>query len=314
MAKQSLQAKPGNSKSVKDSGPVANTGTALPIPTVNAKAMSKDVGLAVIASLASAEDSITQGEQMVALGRKKRYDAQSQLTLAIVKAATNDKSIDLTAAFSEDKKLQNYLNNQIGIALGYRTVMDVPGKKGEQVVSYVKEVYKYFPAPGEDRDTPEYRHKQSTRTNFATRLKQCEMAAASIIADKTKATFDKENGTLRLEGPAVKQQFGVSSVLLNERQTIENKKDNSKIELKEKPSFTAMAARAAEAIGGRPVKRGSNTRGAGAGGFKGKKPADFVLDGAKILVDNIKKLKEEDMTDALKVQLQALVNAINDVL
>jgi len=284
-------------------------GTALTIPKISAKAMSKDVGIALIRDLAATDSDMEKGKQMLAAAATKRYDLQSRLTLVIVKAAVNETSINLSHAFSDDKKAQGLLNNQLGVALGYREIAMLPN--GKATVQYVKDVYPYFPAPGEDRDTVEYKKKQTTRTSFLHRLKQCCMVANGIIADKTKAEIDKESGVLRLTGPAVKKQFGASSVLLNEKQTVKDGKSKTETKLTEKPSFTAIAARAAEAHG-KVINRVSNTRGAGPGGFKGASPEKLVIAGADAMIAALSKIK--DVTDAMKDKLRALVTACNNAL
>ena len=281
------------------------TGTALAIPKISAKAMSKDVGVALIRDLAATDADTEKGKAMLAAATTKRYDLQSKLTLAIVKAATNEASINLSHAFSDDKKAQGLLNNQLGVALGYREIAALPN--GKTTVQYVKEVYPYFPSPGEDRDTVEYKKKQTTRSGFLHRLKQCCMVANGIIADKTKAEIDKESGVLKLTGPAVKKQFGTSSVLLNEKQTITDSK-GTETKLIEKPSFTAIAARAAEAHG-KIINRVSNTRGAGPGGFAGASPEKVVIAGADAMIAALAKIR--DVTDAMKDKLRALVTACN---
>jgi len=282
-----------------------STGTALAVPKINAKAMSKDIGVALIRELAATDADTEKGKAMLAAAATKRYDLQSKLTMAIVKAASNESSIDLSHAFSDDKKAQGLLNNQLGIALGYREVATLPN--GKATVQYVKDVYPYFPAPGEDRDTVEYKKKQTTRSGFLHRLKQCCMVANGIIADDTKAEIDKASGVLRLTGPAVKKQFGTSSVLLNEKQTVKDSK-GTETKLTEKPSFTAIAARAAEAHG-KVINRVSNTRGAGPGGFQGASPEKVVIAGADAMISALAKIK--DVTDAMKDKLRALVTACN---
>lgn len=291
------------SKPAKANGGEASDTALVPIK-INAKALSLDVGVAIIRDLAGTDEAMEKAQAMLANAKTKRYDLQSRLTLAIVKAASNETSINLAHAFNDDKKAQTLLNNQLGLALGFREQIM---HKGKPVIQFVKEVYSYFPAPGEDRETVEYKKKQTTRTNFLHRLKQCCMAASAIISDKTKAEIDKDTGVLKLSGPAVKSQFGATSVLLNEKQTQPDAKGKDQ-KLTEKPSFTAIAARAAEAHG-KIVNRVSNTRGAGAGGFKGKTPDEVISAGCEAMIAALN--KASNLAETTLTKLRALVNACN---
>lgn len=272
------------------------------IPVIDKKALQKDVGIKVIAAMCSARSDDDEANKLKTAAAAKNFDAQSQLTFAIVNAALADKSIDLAPAFGEDKKLYGFLTNQIGLALGYREVVETP--KGGQTVAYSKAVHAYFPAPGDDKDAPETMQKNTYRQNFLHRLKQCLQGAAHIVASKTKAEIDKKAGTLRITGPAVKEQFGVSSVLLNGKEKTEDAKGNE-VTLKSKPSFTAMATKAGEAYG-----LGSAPRVQNAGGTRGLAvdPNKAIESLAKSLIAAIERIK--DVNDTVRAQLNGVSNAI----
>lgn len=249
-------------KKVQPTAPVVEVATReIVIPKISAKAMSKDVGPLAIAALAQ---SLGDDQKAVALAQgaeRKRYEVLSSLTLAISKAAKADPSIDLTATTRvgpEGTRAMGVLNDQLGIALGFREVAEV---KGKQRLVYAKAVAQYFPQTGEDKDLPEVKRKGSFRSNFLTTLKKAAMTALGLNERGIDAKYDKKEGTLMLAGPEIKKQFGQPSVLLNEVQRPQ--KGNEKIELKEKPSFTAIAAKAAEAHG-KVINRTSNTRGGAA--------------------------------------------------
>src|SRR5262245_42034439 len=102
---------------------------------VNAKAMQVGIGPEVIGLLDRALNEETKAHEMLDGVKTKRYDAISKFVLGILHAANNDKAIDLSAAFSGDKNRMNKLNNQIGIALGYRELQETAD--GENTVQRV---------------------------------------------------------------------------------------------------------------------------------------------------------------------------------
>lgn len=271
------------------------------IPVIDKRAMQKDIGIKVISALSQSVADTEKAQQLTRAANERAFDAQSQLTMAIVKLATIDKSIDLSTAFdAENKKGYTHLTNQIGLALGYREVYTI---KDKQTVAYSKAVFAHFPAPGDDADDPETKRKQSNRSNFLHRLKQCVQAADGIIAKGTKAEIDKKAGTLRLTGPAVKEQFGHNTVLLDGKQKIEDGKGNE-VELKVRPSFTAIATQAGEAHGmvGRQRTDTGGTRGVAVD------PNKAVESLCKSLVAALEKVK--NVTDTMRQQLATVANAI----
>lgn len=219
---------------------------AAPLATVKASALSTDVGPAVIAALSASvarEDKIKQEVHDLAT---KRYDMLAKLTNGIVKAAKNDDSIDLNAIFTPGAEKRK-LEQQVGLALGYLEVVEPPkGSKSKAKIGTAKSVAKYFPSGRDQKDSVEYRRKQTFRQNFTHQVTKCIQSAAAIISEKMNAEIDK-SGTLKLTGPAVEKHFGAPSVLLNEKQTVQN--GNTAIQLKEKPSFTAIGRIAAEKAG-----------------------------------------------------------------
>jgi hypothetical protein len=239
--------------------PVVETAVSI-IPKIKAGAMSKDVGPIVIAGLAQAYADETKGRELITGAQSKTYNLLAQLTQAIVKAAKADTSIKLSVASGTDAKAQGLLNDQIGIALGFRDVITVgSGDKTKQRVTYAKSVAQFFPMPNEDKQSDAYKRKTTMRSNFLHMVKKCELAADAIIQQDMDVKMDKASGSLMLSGPAVKKQFGQASVVLNEKQTVTDSKGNE-TKLNERPSFTALAAKAKESHGG-TIHRGSNTRG-----------------------------------------------------
>lgn len=239
------------------------------IPRVNSKALSKDVGPAAVKLAFQSETDAVKAQQLGEQAKKSKYAVMAMLTQAIVKAARADKTIDLTATAKsgpDGAKAMNTLNDQIGLALGLREVITVgEGDKAKEKVVWTAAVKAFFVPDTADKDSDLYKKVTAFRGNFVTQMKRAAMAAMGIVTRDIETKIDKESGTLLLSGPEIKKQFGQPSVLLNERQTVANtKKGGDDIKLKEKPSFTAIAAKAKEAAGGAPVNRSSNTRGAAA--------------------------------------------------
>jgi hypothetical protein len=244
----------GRAETAAEKAANETTGGLVPIKK---SALSLDVGPRVIHALfANSErlDAIT--EEMHIL--KKSYAQLSELTAAITKAAKADTSIDLTSAFSGEVKQIAKLNNQLGIALGFRVVRKgEPDKSGVAYDAVVtsESVADCFPMPGEDKKLPAIRRKETFRSNFMTQLKKCAMAAHAIIENDIDARFDTKAGTLLISGPAVRKHFGQERVLLDERKTVGS--GDAKVELSEKPSFTALANIGAASQGVAPAVAGS---------------------------------------------------------
>lgn len=297
-----------NAAALKGKGKEALKNTTA-IVTVNAKAMSKDVGPLVIAGLAKVSEDEAAAHALQSAADRKRYDLLAITTQAIVKAANNDPSIDLTSAFAGDPKKMNVLNDQLGIALGFREVRTfetAPGKEMQRVV-YAKSVAGYFPTNADAKGSDDAKRKGTLRSNFLHMLKKCTQAAVAIIDKDMDFEVDKKAGTLLISGPQVKKMFGADEVLLDEKQTVTTGEDT--IKLKEKPTFTALAAAAAHDHGA-AVHRGSNTRGAKVGT---NKPEDVIAALAKSMIAAIGKVKEK-ATDKMVQDLSAVRSAIDNLI
>jgi hypothetical protein len=281
------------------------------IVSVKQGALSLDVGPTVLAGLAS---TFKDEEKMLELQRgieSKRYDLLAQTTNAIIKAATADDTIDLSAAFSGDSKKMKVLNDQLGLALGFREVSVLPATKegGPEVkrISWAKAVSKYFPtAKDTNKESPEYKRKDTLRSNFLHMVKKCAQAANGIMVSDAKVTVDKESGTLQLSGPAIQEKFGQETVLLNEKQVIGE--GEAKVKLAAKPSYTAVAAMGAEAAG-KVMQTRKDSRVAS----NAVDPATAVKSIAKSLADACGKLKLP-ADDETKRALSIAQNAIDKVL
>lgn len=220
------------------------------IVTVKSGALSTDVGPMVLAGLDKSYKEEQKAQAILQEVEGKRYDLLAQTTQAIVKAVKADDSINLSAAFSGDPKAMNRLNDQIGLALGFREVTETaPDKNGQIIrrVAYAKAVTKYFPGPKDDKNSAETKRKATLRTNFLHLVKKCAQAAAGITANDLTLSVDKASGTLALSGPKIAETFGAEKVLLNEKKQVGE--GEAAVTLKEKPSFTAIAKMGAAAAG-----------------------------------------------------------------
>lgn len=270
------------------------------IYSVNAKALSVDVGPKVLAGLAKSMELESEANKMLGAVKTGRYDAMTMTTEAIVKAAKADKSIDLTLAFSAEKKNVEKLNIQLGLALGFREYHDTG--KGAKRLIYAKSVQGYFPAPTDTKGSEEAVKKATLRSNFSHMLKKCTQAACAITEQGITIKNDTKAGTLRISGPRVEEVFGAKSVLLNERQKFTD--GDKKVELKDRPSFTALASLAA-ADHGAVVIRKSGSRGAGI-------VADPIVAMKSLcasLVAGIAKI-EKPMPQAIREALESVESAI----
>lgn len=276
--------------------------------TVKPSAMSVNVGPSVLATMDKAYKDEQKANELLSGVEAKRYDVQAQLTQAILKAATEDETIDLSATFAGDPKKMNNLNNQLGLALGFREVYTVKANDGSPIekIDYSREAFKYFPtAKDTDKTSAEYKRKNTLRGNFLTLVKKCAQAAAGIQTSGAKVELDKDAGTLKLSGPAIEKTFGASEVLLNEKQTVGE--GETAVKLLQKPSYTAIGRMGAEAEGKVLATRpDSRVRSA-------TSPAQAIQSICQTLVDACGKLKDVPDDDT-KRELSKAQNAIDQLL
>jgi hypothetical protein len=292
-------------------------------------ALSTEVGPRVINALYGFEQRVNElSAEMHELKGSKRYEQLSAITLAIVKAAKAEHKIDLSAAFSGDPKKIGLLNNQLGIALGFREVKSSePDKAGVSydVVVTSQAVKDAFPMPGEtEKNCADFKRKNTFRANFLTQLKKCAQAAFAIIDEKIEAKYDDKAGTMQISGPAVRKAFGQERVVLDERKTIGT--GDTKVELNDKPSFQALANIGAAAAGaatvqtpsGTPGSRGNKTGtvgGAAAQDAEAKAQTTGKLSLNKAVVSICRSLREtldkcDKLADETIAALEELQNAI----
>lgn len=290
-------------KKVKAEKPAAD------IVKVDPKAMQVDIGPKVVALFDRSAQADATALDHIDRAKNLKYDAISTLTLAIINAAKADKGIDLSAAFSGDRKAMEKLNDQIGLAIGLKEIVTtVDGDKKVQRVVVAKSVAKYFPSAKDDKDSPEYKRKNTFRANFATQIKTCAQAAEGIIQTGVVVTMDNQAHTLKLSGPKVVEHFGQDNVLLNENAS--QKGDDAK--LKVKPSFAELRALGGEKHDAE-VKRGSNTRGTQISAAQPKTPTDPDTALSSLCYSLIQGLGkyEGDLSAKVKDSLAMVMNAIS---
>lgn len=278
------------------------------LATVNAKALSVDVGPAVLANLVKAHDEEDKGRSLLAASEKKRYDAISSVTIAIMKAANADDGIDLGASFKADRKANSLLNDQIFIALGLMEKKTVGDK---ETLVYTKAAAKFFPAKDDDPKAEATKRKSQLRNNFIQIVKRGAQAAEGMIQKDISAKMDAKEGTLRISGPSVLKEFGMSEVLLNEKQTIKGAgKDGGDVLLTAKPSFTAVAALGA-AEHGATVQRGNTSRSRGTIQTNPDAAIEAVADSVVKLCE---KMDAKNLTEKQTAALKKIQNAVDKVL
>lgn len=271
---------------------------------VSSKALSTDLGPVIVASLAKTYDEEAKANEMLKGVDAKRYDLLANTTMAIVKAYEADESISSSAAFSPDKKTVQKLNDQLCIALGVREYQDI---KGKQKLVYSKAVSRYFPTAKDPKGAEATVRKATLRSNFVHMLKKCAQAATAIVEKDMEASVDKETGTLLISGPTVEKAFGVKEVLLNEKQNIKVDGQEKPLELKQRPSFTALGNIAAVEHGA-VIKGGSSDR-----TKKAIVDPDLAMESlADTVVKAVSRLSK--LTDKQRTALESMQSAIDKVL
>lgn len=301
----------------------AEASTAVTVPKLNPDALSVDVAPRVLSMLTDAEKAEQKLHEQERKVEGTRYAARKEIVLAMLKAAAADTQIDLHNYY-RDTKAVTRINEQIGLALGWRAITTKTVGKGDKMRTIESTVYspsvsKFFPS---DKDGPTERSKKTNfRTNFLHLIKECGQAAATILAEGMKVEEVPAEQTLMLTGPAVEKHFGVAEVVLNEKQVVPVIDDETgeqatdtegkplETKLSVKPSLTAIAKMGAAKR--QPQAAGSGTGKAGAG--KAKEPP-IVGDAAFVslcetLLKAINRI-EGRPTDKQKRAMEQVANAI----
>jgi hypothetical protein len=309
-----LKAKPVKGKPEADK---SATAAHRQIAVVKSTAISANVGPTVLALLDTANRNEEKYKELRQDVQDKRYDAMAALTMGIVKAAKADGSIDLTPACSDKHPGMARLNDQLGLALDFKEVVTLgEGAKAKQAIRYNGRAAK-FVSPGKDATDLEKRRANTLRSNFVTMVKKCAQAAEHILTEKVVAKADQKAGTLLLSGPSIKREFGADSVLLDGKQTVEIKNKKGEVvgekKLKAKPSFQALADRAAAAHGKITVARGGMIGGRVDSRKQQLDPASYIASVAKVFIQACERIKGQPSEDT-KRSLESVRSAIDKCL
>jgi hypothetical protein len=206
------------------------------------EAMSKDVGVKVLAGLSKSTLDLQDAEDVLDTAKRKQNGHLGSLMHAFWKAARNDPSIKIGDAFSEQKPLLKDLRQRLEVAVGLkeRKVND------DGTVTFVqpKEVQAFFCQPGEDKTTKEGVQKENFRTNFATQFTMCMKSACEAVQGELELKMDDKSGLLVASGKSIKEHYGCDQITLNEQRKGQNK-DGTTVKLDKIPSFTGLARLAA---------------------------------------------------------------------
>lgn len=182
------------------------------IAPIKSGALSVDVGPIVLETLTRESKEEEKHRSALMAVEQRTNAALSMLTNATIKAAMADPSIDLNSGFRKGTPY-NKLSTQIQVALGIKEFFEL--KSGSQGIRYTAAAKKFFPAPTDKKNSPEYRRKATFASNFAHSLKKCIGAAAGALDLNAKPVIDAETQTLRISGPGVKEHFGTETVTLD---------------------------------------------------------------------------------------------------
>lgn len=222
-------------------------------PYVAPAAMSADVGQKVLLQYGQAyEEGVELKDQLQKVETRQRSQLLL-LTEAFVKAAKNDKRINLTALNVKSEKPDDVkeLRQQLEVAIGLRTVaMNADGTRKFEYADWAKPL---FPTAQEKQDDKSaWQAKENFRTNFATQFKKCMGAASTIWERGIQIEIDEGTGQLTISGPKVKEHFSVDTVTLNEkREVLVDDPDGvkRKTKLTKIPSFTELDRMASQKAG-----------------------------------------------------------------
>lgn len=299
----------GKAASPPPSGKKAAGAAALPTLFLAAGAISKDVGPAVLASLAAAQKDEERAHELLGSVDSKRYDALSQMTRALVLAIDNDPHINIEDAFSTEKKRVERIYEQCRVALGIKVPRKIEIGGVETIISeYAPAVAKLFPSKADKPGSDTHKRKDTLRSNFTHALKKCLGAAIGILDMNADMEVDKDTGTLLLTGPAVKVAFGSETVTLDGRQSVGE--GESVVKLNMKPSYEGVAKIAQQKRGAVASPRKAGVSTAGAGPVQPVNSDEAFGSLCNSLIAALNKMQGRPSEDAVKAML-SVESAIN---
>jgi hypothetical protein len=212
---------------------------------VNPKAMSIDIGEKAVAAFKQTKDDDQQIADMQAQNRVQKGQTLAMLTEAFFVAATNDKNVKLGNIHSDVAADQKDLRTRLEVAIGIKIASR--NDDGTEKIVYSEWAKKYFPQPGESKETDGWQAKENFRTNFATAFTKCVKSAHAIQLKGLELAKDKATGTLLVSGKTIKETFGVDQIALNEKREV--KEGDKTVKLAKIPSYTELARISSESVG-----------------------------------------------------------------
>lgn len=272
---------------------------------VNPSAMSADVGRKAMESFGEAKMADDQIRELSNENTRRKGQTLMSLTMSFVKAAKEDKNINLADINSDKKEDASRCRAKLEVAVGIKIA--TKNEDGTDKLTLADWTKEYLPQPGMDKESEEWRKKETFRTNFAAVFKKAAMAAHAIVLKGIDLKEDKERGVLLISGKAVKERFNYDGpVALDEKKDF--KVGDRKVSLAKVPSFTEIARISAEA-GGTTLTTRVDSR-AKLGGAKVSEKD--VLEAVKALQNAITKIK--NFGDDLATALEGLQDTIEKAL
>lgn len=241
------------------------TDTKNAIAVVDAKAIAPEVGNRALTEMAAAQRSFEKADAIKKQAQTKEYATLAGLTMVFVAASeimdTTDNPLDLPAFVEQDvdKSRLSRAKDQLYLLLGLKapSTPDATGKiynrwtktAIDKMIAQADNPKDYKKTKdGKSTITEPGQRKRTLFSNFSRQMVKAAQAALDIQERKLIASFNEDEGTLQISGPEVKAQFGIETVLLNERQKVKNDK-GEETSLTVRPSFNRLASTAAERYG-----------------------------------------------------------------
>jgi hypothetical protein len=276
--------------------------TKVPQAYVNKNALSADVGQKAVMAWKATKDTDQKIAELSETNNRQKGTALKMLTLAFVKAASNDKSIKLEDVYLEKSAKLTELRTKCEVAVGIKVAKK--GEDGVERYEMAEWTHDVLPQPKEDKTQPGFQAKENFRSNFAAAMTKCIKAAHAVMAKGLQVQEDKATGTLLISGKAIKEHFNVDQVALNEKREVVQ--DGKQVKLAKIPSFTELAR-----ISAATQNRSIPTRGESAKAINPLNEKD-VMSAVQSITTALGKLK--NFGDELATAIEALSEACEDAL
>jgi hypothetical protein len=212
---------------------------ALPLLVPTSKALATDIGPIILAQFQAGLEAESEKRRYQQLEAKNKNEAAARLTLALLNASKVDPKFRLEVYTGDDNRTIQQMNDYARIVVGVSEIVD--GK-----IITTAAASPYFTPTGDEakrlgKDSPEFKKRVANAKNFSTSVKKAALSALGLSDLNAKVRFSEEASTLQIEGPKVKERFGLTKVTID---------DAKKEGMKEKPSLTVLRDIAASKRGG----------------------------------------------------------------